>query len=107
MFWGRYSPGGFVMQKTHSQLTLMQAVALAGGTPPSAVPAHSKLIRKLPDGGYREIPVNFSAMQKGKQPDIVMEPEDVLYVPFSYIRNLPQSAGIVASASSAAIYTIP
>ena len=101
-------PGGFVMQNNHSQLTVLQAVALAGGTPPSAVPSHSKLIRRTPEGGYREIPVNFSAMQKGKQPDIVMEPQDVLYVPFSYIRNLAaNSAGIVASASSAAIYTIP
>jgi polysaccharide export outer membrane protein len=34
-------PGGFVMQNNHSQLTIMQAVALAGGTAPSAVPAHA------------------------------------------------------------------
>jgi polysaccharide export outer membrane protein len=101
-------PGGIVMQNNHSQLTVLQAVAMAGGTPPSAVPSHAKLIRKTPDGGYREIAVNFSAMQKGKSPDIVMEPQDVLYMPFSYIRNLAaSSAGIVAATSSAAIYAIP
>jgi polysaccharide export outer membrane protein len=101
-------PGGFVMQNNHSQLTVLQAVALAGGTPPSAVPSHAKLIRKTPEGGYREIAVNFSAMQKGKQSDIVMEPDDILYMPFSYLRNIAStSSGIVASASSAAIYTIP
>ena len=101
-------PGGFVMQNNHSQLTVLQAVALAGGTPPSAVPSHAKLIRKTPEGGYQEIAVNFSAMQKGKQSDIVMEPDDILYMPFSYLRNIAStSSGIVASAASAAIYTIP
>ena len=101
-------PGGFVMQNNHSQLTVLQAVALAGGTPPSAVPSHAKLIRRTPAGGYQEIAVNFSAMQKGKQSDIIMEPDDILYMPFSYLRNIASSSsGIVASAASAAIYTIP
>jgi len=101
-------PGGFVMQNTHSQLTVMQAVALAGGTPPSAVPSHAKLIRRTPEGGYRETTVNFSAIQKGKQADIALQPDDVLYMPFSYLRNLAVNAsGIVASTASAAVYAIP
>ena len=101
-------PGGFVMQNNHSQLTAMQAVALAGGTPPSAVPSHARLIRKTPEGGYKESPVNFSAIQKGQQPDIILQSDDVLYIPFSYIRNLAVNAsGIVASTSSAAVYAIP
>jgi polysaccharide biosynthesis/export protein len=101
-------PGGFVMQNNHSQLTAMQAVALAGGTAPSAVPSHAKLIRKASQGGYQEIALNFSAMQKGKRPDLLLQPDDVLYIPFSYIKNIAASAsGIVASTSSAALYTIP
>ena len=101
-------PGGFVMQNNHSQLTVMQAVALAGGTAKSAVPSHAKLIRRKPEGQYQEIAVNFSAMQKGKAPDITLEPDDVLYIPFSYLRNIAStSSGIAASATSAAIYTVP
>lgn len=101
-------PGGFVMQNNHSQLTVVQAVALAGGTPPSAVPSHAKLIRRTPQGGYQEIAVNFSAMQKGKKPDMQLQPDDIVYMPFSYLRNIATtSSGIVASAASAAIYTIP
>jgi polysaccharide export outer membrane protein len=101
-------PGGFVMQNTHSQLTALEAIALAGGTLPSAVPAHAKLIRRQPDGGFKEIALNFSAMQKGKQPDMMLEPDDVIYMPFSYIRNVAStSSGIVAAATSAAIYTVP
>jgi polysaccharide biosynthesis/export protein len=101
-------PGGFVMQNLHSQLTALQAVALAGGTPPSAVPAHAKLIRRLPEGGYHEMALNVSAIQKGKQADILLQPDDVIYIPFSYLRNIAStSSGIVASASSAAIYAVP
>jgi polysaccharide export outer membrane protein len=101
-------PGGFVMQNTHSQLTALEAVALAGGTAKSAVPSHAKLIRRKPEGQYQEIAVNFSAMQKGKVPDITLEPDDVLYIPFSYLRNIAStSSGIAASTASAAIYAVP
>jgi polysaccharide export outer membrane protein len=101
-------PGGFVMQNNHSQLTLMQAVALAGGTLSSAVPSHAKLIRRLPDSGYKEVPINFSAIQKGKAPDFQLNPDDVIYIPYSYLRNIASSAsGIVSSTAGAAVYAIP
>jgi polysaccharide export outer membrane protein len=101
-------PGGFVMQNTHSQLTAMEAVALAGGTLPSAVPSAARVIRRAPDGGYKEIAINFSAIQKGKQADVPLQPDDVIYIPFSYLRNIAStSSGIVASAASAAVYAVP
>lgn len=101
-------PGGFVMQNNHSQLTVLQAVALAGGTPPSAVPSHARLIRRTSQGGYEEMALNFSAMQKGKKPDMLLQPDDIIYMPFSYVRNIAStSSGIVAAAAGAAIYTIP
>jgi polysaccharide export outer membrane protein len=96
------------MQNNHSHLTVLQAVALAGGTAPSAVPSHARLIRKAPEGGFQEIALNFSAMQKGKLPDLVLEPDDVIYMPFSYLRNIAStSSGIVASAAGAAVYAVP
>jgi polysaccharide export outer membrane protein len=96
------------MQNNHSQLTLLQAVALAGGTAKSAVPSHAKLIRRKPEGQYQEIAINFSAMQKGKAPDMIMEPDDVLYIPFSYLRNIASnSSSIAASTAGAAIYNRP
>jgi polysaccharide export outer membrane protein len=103
-----YRPGGILMQNNHSQLTLMQAVSLAGGTQSSAVPAKTRLIHRAEDGTFKEVDVNFSRIQKGKDPDIVLQPQDVVYVPFSYLRNVAASAsGIVASATSATIYAIP
>lgn len=101
-------PSGILMQNNHSQLTALQAVSLAGGTPSSAVPSHARLIRRLPDGGYREIPMNFSLIQKGKRPDVALQPDDVLFIPFSYFRNIGANAtGILAAAASASIYAVP
>ena len=101
-------PAAIVMQNNHSQLTALQAVTLAGGTQSSAVPSHAKLIRRTPDGGYQEIAMNFSRIQKGKDPDVLLHPDDVIYIPFSYLRNIGSNAsGIVAAAASASIYAVP
>jgi len=101
-------PGGIIMQNNHSQLTVLQAVALAGGTPSSAVPSRARLIHRSLDGTYQELNINVSRMQKGKEPDVLLHPDDVIFIPFSYLRNIGSNAsGIVAAASSAAIYTVP
>jgi polysaccharide export outer membrane protein len=102
------TPGGFVMSNNSSQMTVLQVVAAAGGTNHSAVPSHARLIRKDGATGYTDKPLQLSAMQKGKQSDLPLQPGDIVYVPFSYLRNLAvQSSGIVASATSASIYALP
>jgi polysaccharide biosynthesis/export protein len=98
-------PGGIAMVTNDSKLSVLQAISLAGGTPPNAVPSHARLIRKQADGSHVELPLQLSAMQKGKQPDMPMQADDIIYVPFSYARNMAVGAGaLVGSASSAAIY---
>ena len=98
-------PGGIAMVTNDSKLSALQAISLAGGTPPNAVPSHARLIRKQADGTHVELPLQLSAMQKGKQPDIPLQADDIVYVPFSYARNMAVGAGaLVGSASSAAIY---
>jgi polysaccharide biosynthesis/export protein len=98
-------PGGIAMVTNDSRLSAVQAISLAGGTPPSAVPSHARLIRKQADGSHAEIPLNLSAMQKGKEPDKQLQADDIVYVPFSYTRNMAVGAGsLVGATSSAAIY---
>jgi polysaccharide biosynthesis/export protein len=98
-------PGGIAMVTNDSQLSVVQALSLAGGTPPNAVPSHARLLRKQPDGTHVEIPLQLSAMQKGKQPDIRLQADDIVYVPFSYARNMAVGAGgLIGATSSAAIY---
>jgi polysaccharide biosynthesis/export protein len=98
-------PGGFAMVTNDCKLSEVQAISLAGGTPPNAVPSHARLIRKQADGSHVEIALQLSAMEKGKQPDIQLQADDIVYVPFSYTRNMAVGAGgLVGATSSAAIY---
>ena len=47
----------------------------------------------------------LSDMQKGKKPDLQLQAGDIVYVPFSYLRNAALGiTGIAAAATSAAIY---
>ncbi len=95
------------MANNEATLTILQAVALAGGTPSSAAPAHAKLIRRTADG-YETHPIPLSAMQKGKKPDLPMQASDIVYVPFSYLPDVALGlAQVPASAASAVIYTKP
>jgi polysaccharide export outer membrane protein len=102
-------PGGYVMSNNESQLTLLQGLALAGGVTRAAKQGHAHLIRKKPGGGFTDTELSVGDIQKGKQPDLALLPGDVLYLPFSFARNLATTgaATIAGSAASAAVYTIP
>jgi polysaccharide biosynthesis/export protein len=102
-------PGGYVMSNNESQLTLLQGLALAGGVSRAAKQGHAHLIRQKPGGGFSDTELSVGDIQKGKRPDLALLPGDVLYLPFSYARNLATSggAGITAAAAQAAVYTIP
>ena len=97
-------PGGYAFTNNKSQLTALQMLALAGGTPPTARPAVARLIRRNGDG-YTEKEIQLSDMAKGKAPDFLLEPDDIIYVPYSYLKNMAMNAAQIASAAgSAAVY---
>jgi polysaccharide export outer membrane protein len=97
-------PGGYTMTNNEGLISVLELVARAGGTPPNAVPSHARLIRKI-GGSYTETPLPLSAMQKGKRPDLPLQADDIVYVPFSYLLNFGmQASGIAASIGSAAVY---
>jgi len=96
-------PGGFTMSNNESSMTLLEALATAGGAAKTAKVGHARLIRKT---DHTETQVSLGDIQKGKQPDFAMAPGDILYVPFSYAKNLviTSSAGIAGAAGAAALY---
>jgi polysaccharide biosynthesis/export protein len=102
-------PGGYVMANNESRMTMLEALAMAGGLTKTAKQGHARLIRKQADGTFTDRELSVGDLQQGKLPDIAMLPGDVLYVPFSYGRNLAvMGAGSIAgSATSAAVYAIP
>jgi polysaccharide export outer membrane protein len=102
-------PGGYVMSNNESQLTLLQGLALAGGVTRAARQGHAHLIRKKPGGGFTDTELSVGDIQKGKRPDLPLLPGDVLYLPFSFARNLATTgaSSIAASTAGAAVYAIP
>jgi polysaccharide biosynthesis/export protein len=98
-------PGGYPMTNNDGTLSVLQVVAAAGGTASSAAPGSSRLIQRTAVGGYQSEPLPLSAMQKGKKPDMQLHAGDIVYVPFSYLRNAALGiTGIAASATGAVIY---
>lgn len=96
-------PGGYVMEDD-STLTVMQAIAMAAGANKTAKEGNARIVRRTSQG-YTEIPVSLKDMQKGAVADIALQREDVLWVPFSYAKNLVISGtSIIAGASSAIVY---
>jgi polysaccharide export outer membrane protein len=97
-------PGGYPINTNNSKMTVLQAIALAGYANHTAAVGKSKLVREN-DGRVEEINLEVGAMQKGKSPDVALLPDDVVYVPFSFMRNVGiNGQGILASVASASIY---
>jgi polysaccharide export outer membrane protein len=102
-------PGGYSMTNNESKMTMLEALALAGGVSKSAKQGAARLIRKNGSGSFADQKFSVGDLQEGKIPDIAMQPGDVVYIPFSFGRNMAvMGAGsIAASATSAAIYALP
>lgn len=102
-------PGGYLMTNNESKMTLLEALALAGGVSKTAKQNHARLIRKEGGASYLDRQLSISDLQEGKSPDIAMQPGDVLYIPFSFGRNLAVfgAGSIAAAVTSAGIYAVP
>ena len=101
-------PGGYSMTTNDARLSLMQAITMAGSANKTSVQSHVRRIRKNADGTTKEIPVQLDTIEKGKGPDVALQANDVIYVPFSWAKNIAMSSGqIAASAAGAAMYIIP
>lgn len=65
-------------------LTLVQAIAMAGGFTNRAAPADTRLIRSL-KGTQRVYRVNLSSLGSKRIPDILLRPGDVIVIPQSWL----------------------
>lgn len=100
-------PGGYAMSSNETHLTMLQAIARAGSANKTSVQSKVRLIRNT-DHGEKEMPIRLDAMEKGKIPDIELQPNDIVYVPFSWMKNIAMSgSSIAASTAGAAVYAIP
>jgi polysaccharide export outer membrane protein len=98
-------PGGYPLNSNDSAVTLMQALGLAMSPNKTSTYSRIRLLRR--DGeNYTTVKVNVNDIKAGKASDPVLLPNDVVMVPFSYIKNFAiNSTAIVSSVGTAAIYT--
>jgi len=98
-------PSGFLMQS--GRLSVLQAIALAGGANATAKLSGARIIHKGPSG-LSETPVPLKKLLQAKADDIQMQPDDILFIPSSS-RKLLQSRTTEAAiqlAASAALFTV-
>lgn len=97
-------PGGYPLVTNDAQMTLLQALTTAASLNKTAVLSGVRIMRKN-GSSYAPVPIDLNDIEKGKAPDPVLQPDDVVIVPFSYLKNfLLNGTAIAASVSSAVIY---
>jgi polysaccharide export outer membrane protein len=96
-------PGGFTMQN-NGKITLLQALAQAGGTNRSASMNGATLLCKTADGYVRK-QIRIGDLVRGRGEDVELHASDILYVPNSVLKTVGQSTqAIVTSLGSASVY---
>jgi polysaccharide export outer membrane protein len=95
-------PAGLLVD--NGSLTVLQALALAGGANHTAKMGGVRIIRKGPDG-MTETRVPLKKMLEAKAPDITLQADDILFVPLSGARVAAATGfnAAVAAASGLAI----
>jgi len=98
-------PSGLLVD--NGSLTVLQALALAGGTNRTAKMGGAKLIRKT-STGMTETNLQLKKMLQAKTPDVPLQGDDILFVPVSGVK-LAATRSIDAATSLATavgIYTV-
>ena len=96
-------PGGYVMQED-GKLNVAQALALSGGTALQANTGGLRVIRRNPDGTVLDFPLSYNGIAKGTQTPLMLQAQDIVYVPMSKVKAMFSSTtGIISAAASTAI----
>jgi polysaccharide export outer membrane protein len=97
-------PTGIVMESEN--LTVLQAIALAQGTNPTAALNDAKLIHRSADGPRQES-ISLKKMLEAKAPDIKVQADDIIFVPVSTAKSVSKRGieAILQAATGIAMYS--
>jgi polysaccharide export outer membrane protein len=98
-------PSGLLVD--NGSLTVLQAIALAGGTNHTAKMGSVRIIRKTPSG-MTETRVELKKMLEAKSPDITLQADDILFVPISGFRVAAArtAEAAISAATAASVYAV-
>jgi polysaccharide export outer membrane protein len=96
---------GLLMSK--GSLTVLQAVALAGGTTSNAKLDSARILRKSATG-VSETPIELKKILRAKAPDVAMKSDDILFVPTSQKKVFGKRGleAAIQAATTLTIYTV-
>jgi len=97
-------PSGLLVD--NGTLTVLQALALAGGTNHTAKMSGARIIRKTPSG-MTETRVQLKKMLEAKVPDVTLQADDILFVPISGARVVIGKSldAAIAATTAVSIYS--
>jgi polysaccharide export outer membrane protein len=101
--------GGFVMSQDHEQMSVLKVLALTGGLTPTAKSTRAVILRRNDNSGERQqVPVNVRSILTLKSGDVLMNQDDILFVPDSTANRALRKSGEIAIslASGAALYRV-
>jgi polysaccharide biosynthesis/export protein len=98
-------PSGLLVD--NGTLTVLQALALAGGANHTAKMSGARIIRKTPTG-MTETTVQLKKMLEAKSPDVTLQADDILFIPVSGGRVLAGRTfeAAMSAATAVTIYTV-
>jgi polysaccharide export outer membrane protein len=80
--------GGYVLSNRHD-LSVLQALSMAGGLTRMAAAKNARVLRASAGSTERtEVPVDVKAILEGKSPDLMLHPDDILFVPNNVSRTV-------------------
>jgi polysaccharide export outer membrane protein len=99
-------PSGVLVD--NGTLTVLQALALAGGANKTAKLGGSRLIRKSPEGNVTETKLEIKKMLEAKAPDVTLQADDILFIPVSGGKVIAARTfeATMTMATAMAIYTV-
>jgi polysaccharide export outer membrane protein len=102
-----HSQGPYAL-KSDSPTTVMDAITMAGGIGYEAAYSSAFVVRDIPEG-HERISIDIKKIISGRETDIALQPNDILFVPTSKMKAAVKggAAGIGAALAAAFIYSHP
>jgi polysaccharide export outer membrane protein len=101
------NPSGIAIE-SDSDMTVLKAIAIAGGVNPTAAVSSAKLIRRT-SNGPEETSIPLKKILSAKAIDLKLQPEDIIFVPNSAAKSVGRRGleAALQAATGIAIYRTP
>jgi polysaccharide export outer membrane protein len=96
-------PSGFLIEDAN--LSVLKALALAGGSTRTSALNRTKILRQTPNG-VQEIPINLKKVLYAKAPDVALVKGDILFIPGSAAKAAAYRSADAAMSLSTALAVV-